>query len=80
MTAPIIGARTLEQLEDNLAAAELTLTAAQIAKLDALSTPKLPFPMNMLGMAGSFINGGARINGQHQPAWPMIPANDKERH
>jgi len=80
VSSPIIGARTIEQLDDNLAAADVTLTAAQIAKLDALSTPKLPFPLNMLGFAGSFINGGAMVNGKQQPAWAMTPANDSERH
>ncbi len=41
---PIIGPRTPEQLADNLAAAEVTLDAAQIARLDAASavTPCYP--------------------------------------
>jgi aryl-alcohol dehydrogenase-like predicted oxidoreductase len=76
----IIGARTLEQLDDNLAAADVTLSAAQIARLDKLSTPKLPFPANMLGFAGSFINGGTMVNGQQMPAWQLTPANDRERY
>ncbi|MEO8550427.1 MAG: aldo/keto reductase [Kofleriaceae bacterium] len=76
----IIGARTMEQLDDNLAAADVTLTAAQIGRLDKLSTPKLPFPANMLGFAGSFINGGTTVNGQQLPAWQLTPANDQERY
>jgi aryl-alcohol dehydrogenase-like predicted oxidoreductase len=76
----IIGARTMEQLDDNLAAADVTLSAEQVARLDKLSTPKLPFPANMLGFAGSFINGGAMVNGQQMPAWQLTPANDKERY
>jgi aryl-alcohol dehydrogenase-like predicted oxidoreductase len=75
----IIGARTLEQLEDNLASAEIAITADQIARLDKLSAPKLPFPANMLGFAGSFINGGTMVNGHQMPAWQLTPANDKER-
>jgi aryl-alcohol dehydrogenase-like predicted oxidoreductase len=40
----IIGAKTIEQLEDNLAAAELTLTPEEIAKLDEVSTLKPEYP------------------------------------
>ena len=76
----IIGARTMEQLDDNLAAADITLSAAQVARLDKLSSPRLPFPVNMIGFAGSFINGGTMVNGQQQPAWPLTPANDSERY
>ncbi len=36
----IIGAKTTEQLDDNLAAAELTLSPEEIAALDAASAPK----------------------------------------
>ena len=43
-TLPIIGPRTLEQLEENLASAKLTLTPQQIAKLDAVSAIPTIFP------------------------------------
>lgn len=36
-TIPILGARTLSQLKDNLASLELTLNQAQLAQLDAVS-------------------------------------------
>jgi aryl-alcohol dehydrogenase-like predicted oxidoreductase len=39
ITAPIIGPRTLEQLLDNLGAAELKVTDAERARLDALAPP-----------------------------------------
>ncbi len=45
---PIIGARHLPQLEDNLAAAELALTVEQIAALDALAPPAARYPSGML--------------------------------
>lgn len=75
----IIGARTLEQLEDNLAATTVGLSAEQIAKLDALSKPTFPFPLTMMSMAPVIINGGTTVNGRSAPAWPATPANDKER-
>jgi aryl-alcohol dehydrogenase-like predicted oxidoreductase len=80
VTSTIIGARTMQQLDDNLGAAAVTLTPQQIAKLDALSTPQLPFPANMLGMSSVFINGGTTINGHTGPVWPMTPATDAERY
>jgi aryl-alcohol dehydrogenase (NADP+) len=39
ITSVILGARTLEQLEDNLAAADLHLTAEETAQLDEASDP-----------------------------------------
>jgi aryl-alcohol dehydrogenase-like predicted oxidoreductase len=44
----IIGAKTIEQLEDNLAAAELTLTPEEIAKLDEASALRPEYPGWML--------------------------------
>jgi aryl-alcohol dehydrogenase-like predicted oxidoreductase len=40
----VIGARNVTQLQDNLAAAEVKLTAEQIAKLDAASTVRPAYP------------------------------------
>ncbi len=48
----IIGAKTIEQLDDNLAAAELTLTAEEIAALDAASALKPEYPGWMLARHG----------------------------
>jgi aryl-alcohol dehydrogenase-like predicted oxidoreductase len=44
VTSLIVGARTTEQLSDNLAAAELELTPEQIAELDAVSGEPLRYP------------------------------------
>jgi aryl-alcohol dehydrogenase-like predicted oxidoreductase len=41
---PIIGPRTPEQLDDNLAAASLRLTAEQIRRLDEVSAVSYGFP------------------------------------
>jgi aryl-alcohol dehydrogenase-like predicted oxidoreductase len=80
VTSTIIGARTLEQLDDNLASASVALAAPQIARLDKLSMPKLPFPLGMLAFTPSIVNGGTSVNGRQMPAWPMTPATDDERH
>jgi len=44
VTSLIVGARTEEQLRDNLASAELTLTPDEIARLDAVSSEPLRYP------------------------------------
>ena len=46
----ILGARTLEQLEDNLGAAGLHLDAEETARLDAASEPPAPdYPYGDVG-------------------------------
>ncbi|XXY49005.1 aldo/keto reductase [Sorangium sp. So ce269] len=50
---PIIGPRTPEQLADNLAGADVALTAAQIARLDAASEVPLGFPHELLASANA---------------------------
>jgi len=44
ITSTIIGAKTLEQLNDNLEAVSLTLTPDQMAKLDEVSTDRAQYP------------------------------------
>lgn len=48
VTSMIIGARTLEQLDDNLEATKLTLTTDEIAKLDELSAIAEDYPHWMI--------------------------------
>jgi hypothetical protein len=40
----IVGARTETQLADNLASADLTLSADEITRLDRVSAQPLPYP------------------------------------
>jgi aryl-alcohol dehydrogenase-like predicted oxidoreductase len=63
VTAPIIGARTLAQLEDNLGALDVELTESQLAALDKASAVELGFPHSFLAgpMIQSLIFGGATI-------------------
>lgn len=48
VTAPIVGARTLEQLTDNLGAVGWELTPAQTIRLDEASARPLPYPYGLL--------------------------------
>jgi aryl-alcohol dehydrogenase-like predicted oxidoreductase len=44
ITAPIIGARNLEQLENNLGASGWSLSAEHLTRLDAVSRPPVSYP------------------------------------
>ncbi len=79
VTSTIIGARTIEQLDDNIGALDVKLTPAEIEALDKASTPSLPFPVDMLTMVPAFVFGGTTINGQASKAWPQAPQSDAER-
>ena len=46
ITAPIIGARNMKQLEDNLGAAGWSLSAEQMEQLNTASKTQLPYPYN----------------------------------
>src|SRR4029078_5071344 len=51
VAATIIGVRRLDQLEQNLAALDLVLTAEETASLDKLSKPTFGFPMQFIEFA-----------------------------
>src|SRR5262249_3034466 len=46
----IIGARRLSQLDDNVRAVDVQLSAEELARLSKLTTPRLGFPQSMLDM------------------------------
>ena len=49
----IIGAKTVEQLDDNMAAALWSLTDEEMALLDELSSPDIPYPYEMIWRCNS---------------------------
>jgi aryl-alcohol dehydrogenase-like predicted oxidoreductase len=59
---PIIGARKLAQVKDNLACVDVKLTPAQIDRLDTVSQIELGFPLDMYtkDMVRSLTSGGMR--------------------
>ena len=80
VASTIIGARRLDQLDQNLAALALALTADQVARLDKLSKPTLGFPMQFLNVASMFSQGGTTVNGEASTVWPLAPKSDAERY
>ncbi len=78
VASTILGARTMQQLEDNLAALDLHLTAEQTAVLDELSTPQLNFPFDFVKRAAAFSSSGTTINGVAAPTNPLAPKNEQD--
>lgn len=67
VTSPIIGARTPEQLDDNLGALDVDLSDAHVARLDEASAIELGFPHDLL--SGDHIRnvtmGGMTVETHH---------------
>lgn len=80
VSSTIIGARTLEQLEQNLGALDVKLSPQQVAALDEVSRPTLPFPIGFLQGAPVFMHGGLTVNGVTAPPWPLAPKADAARY
>jgi aryl-alcohol dehydrogenase-like predicted oxidoreductase len=68
VTAPIIGARTLAQLEDNLGALDVRFTDDELAALNTASAIDLGFPHDMLArpMTREVMFGGIQIERRDQ--------------
>lgn len=71
VASPIIGARTVEQLEDNVAAVDARLTPEQLERLSAASKPSLNFPADFLEFSPSFRNPETTLNGESAAANPL---------
>ena len=67
VTAPIVGARTLAQLEDNLGALDVGFTEEQLATLDAVSAIEPGFPHVLLGRPRSrdFVTASTAVEPPH---------------
>lgn len=80
VASTIIGVRTMQQLDDNLAALEVKLTPEHTAALDEASKPTLPFPHEFLKYTVDNVQGGVTVNGRPSKAWHLAPKSDAERH
>ena len=78
VTSTIIGARRLAQLEDNLKALEVKLSAEELGRLDTLTKPTLGFPQSMQSFFPSIHHGGTSVNGVSAPFSPYgVSKGDK---
>lgn len=80
VASTILGARTMTQLEDNLAALEVVLPDEARTRLDELSTPKLDFPAPFLEGVQVFARGGCTLEGESWPVLPLAPDAEHPPH
>lgn len=79
VASPILGARTLAQLDANLRSLEVVLSADQTARLDAVSAPEPVFPHGFLANTRAVSQGGTEINGLASSPWPLAPKGEEDR-
>ncbi|WP_163550455.1 aldo/keto reductase [Candidatus Frankia nodulisporulans] len=73
---PIIGARRVAQLTDNLASLTLTLDADQLRRLDEISAPVLGYPAAMHGALRAMLQfAGTTVDGEPSTVYPPLLAN-----
>jgi aryl-alcohol dehydrogenase-like predicted oxidoreductase len=63
VTSTLIGARTFDQLETNLASIDVDLDDAMVAELNALTQPDLDYPANVAASCSAAMQGSCTING-----------------
>ncbi|CAG8761118.1 12307_t:CDS:2, partial [Rhizophagus irregularis] len=70
ITSPLIGARTVAQLEENLKSLEFKLTPEQMKRLDDVSQPtgrEVPFPHSMTDSFDGFIGKNMQVPNKFAP-------------
>ena len=80
VTSTIIGARRLDQLDQNLSALDVALTGMQLAALDKVSEPALNFPAPFFRMIPMFAQGGTTVNGTPSIVGPLAPQPADKRY
>ena len=79
VASPILGARTLEQLEANLGCLGVSLSPEHLRRLEEASAPVPTFPHSFLPGTASVMQSGTEINGVGSTPWALAPAADHER-
>jgi aryl-alcohol dehydrogenase-like predicted oxidoreductase len=74
---PIVGARRVEHLVDNLAALEVTLTPEHLRLLDEVSAPTLDYPAPMHGAPRAMLQfAGTTVDGVASTVYPPLLQSD----
>lgn len=73
VTAPIIGARTLDQYEQSVGSTDVTLSPDDIATLDEASKPAAVFPHNIMNRVWGTSHGSLTINDRFYRPSPATP-------
>lgn len=76
VSSTLIGPRTLDHLEANLAGLDLRLTPEQTARLDEVSAPVLNFPYALNHQVGAMLKyAGATVDGRPSQVYPPLLAD-----
>jgi aryl-alcohol dehydrogenase (NADP+) len=74
---PILGARRVEHLQNNLAALEVTLTPEHLRTLDEVSAPTLNYPAPMHGALRTMLQfAGTTVDGESSTVYPPLSQSD----
>ena len=74
---PILGARRLEHLQNNLAALEVTLSPDHLRALDAVSAPDLNYPASLNGELRATLQfAGCTVDGEGSGVYPPLLLSD----
>jgi hypothetical protein len=74
---PIVGARRVEHLADNLAGLDMTLTPEQRRVLDEVSAPTLNYPAPLNGSLRAMLQfAGATVDGETSTVYPPLLQSD----
>jgi len=76
----VIGARTLDQFDDNVQALDLELSPDQTSTLDELTKPELPFPLEFLRIAPAVHQAGTTVNGEPSELFPYSPRDQNDHY
>jgi aryl-alcohol dehydrogenase-like predicted oxidoreductase len=80
VTSTIIGVRTIQQLEDNIAATDVRLTTDEIASLDKLSAPPATFLSEYKDLIAMLQHGDMEINGFKPAPMPFLANMQPEKY
>src|SRR5665213_528753 len=78
VASTIIGARTAEQLEENLGSLSVSLDSPQLDRLSQLTEPQLNFPAAFLKRSRVYRNPGLVINGELAGTDPVVAGQSRE--
>jgi aryl-alcohol dehydrogenase (NADP+) len=74
---PIVGARRLAHLEDNLAAVDVMLSAGQLRMLEDVSAPTLNYPAEVNGATRAMLQfAGSTVDGESSTPYPPLLQSD----
>ena len=74
---PILGARRVEHLTDNLAALAVSLTPEHLRALDEVSAPTLSYPAEVNGAVRAMLQfAGTTVDGEESTVYPPLLASD----